>query len=48
MVTSMRKIRWPQAPPFSPRHLQKGQRRALLRKGDEEGLTTEVTLPHTT
>lgn len=28
MVISMRKIIWPQAPLFSPQHLQKGQRRA--------------------
>lgn len=46
MVTSMRKIIWPQAPLFSPQHLQKGQRRALLRRGDEERLTTELTLPY--
>lgn len=46
MVTSMRKIIWPQAPLLSPQHLQKGQRRALLRRGDEERLTTELTLPY--
>lgn len=46
MVTSTRKIIWPQAPFFSPQHLQKGQRRALVRRGDEERLTTELTLPH--
>lgn len=35
----------PGATLFSPKHLRKGQRRARVRRGEGEPLTTELALP---